>query len=1186
MIRGVITNATDWRSHRLQGRCTFQGLPVSIENERGSYRQGIDNNGRVWRIFMRHPYGYIRATEGTDGDHVDVYIGPDKHSDRVFIVHQNDPDTGKYDEDKVMLGMRSPEEAKMAYLKQYDRPGFFGSMEEVSMATFKSMLKEKRGVKLKSDDSETRFKRTAMSHAQSAGNLAQPQLLIKSDSGTWYVYSNSTIQRFIWKTPFLEKANGSKKFYSADEIKARGMRWVTIRGSRVLLQGTADGGYVVVGGAGGKLNHLRIDKVLSKEDYASRRKQVEEKRKEETKALTKEEVGEAAARRKEQVKQRRAARDAYSTRVTEILGVAPEDIRQSVTAQEMSDIEDRARMMVEARRASKTMTEVQREKEVIKQTEKEVRKAEAKQVKDVERAALQTLMNDYMPSDPNAKHELKNLLDKSKAMEILAARKQFRKQIKEIGKSGADVPTDLKVGAIFAAASDSDMRQIQYEIDQQIETADNIEMYDLLNAQSMSINQHVDQGAISALNGLIGDVYGTGATFTSDAVKELGIEAVARAVAVKLQQDGKGEVVRKALDEYVSKERPGVVKDALDETKKRLKNADDLRSLARDTDDAEAILSMASANGHALQQITAGQRSLGTAVGSLRAAAHMLNALEDPIADVVQVDMGKDLLRARERAKRAGLQRGTYRIRTVKRGRGKRLVMEIPKESLNAFFQGAQEQTEERDRISEIKQHKANHGYKPIGIKESITFDDAQEAGIHFFKEKQRVLLDYEAGIGKTGTAYAAMMEAMSNLGAKKILVVTPSKTRGDFYDQRTTFLTDDMQKKVHQSTANTSKAARRKRHLEGDGIHIVSQDSLREDMPILKEAGYDMVVIDEIHEMTAGTGRAGRFTSLKELDDVPYKLAMSGTNIKHSKKELYRKIDFVDPDHSLGSMKDFEKRYKGLNQGTGIFQEASNDAFRKEIGQWVYTQKNRLPITNTEETLRVPLTAEQRKAYADSERKYREERDKNVPGAAARRDSRNYAILTSDAAGTNAKVAEIISRMDNVHPGEKAVIHVSRPGAPVKRAMESAKRQLEARYGAGTVGTIHGETSPGELTRVKAAFNDPDNPIRFIIGTKSAESGHNLQRGGTVNFSLDIPDSAAALGQRNARTARKGQERDTTSYILSGMNPMDMRAEDRIDVTGKEMSILGNPREVSAMDDSGFIGLLNKYESEARASA
>lgn len=141
-------------AYKLQGKKVIQGLPISIENRKGSIRKGTDDNGHEWKIKMTMPYGYIRLTEGTDGDHVDVYIGDNEKSEKVFIIHQNNPDTGKYDEDKVMIGFDSAAEAKKAYLRQYDRPGFFGSMQEISMDEFKVLLKKKKGKKLQKSMNE------------------------------------------------------------------------------------------------------------------------------------------------------------------------------------------------------------------------------------------------------------------------------------------------------------------------------------------------------------------------------------------------------------------------------------------------------------------------------------------------------------------------------------------------------------------------------------------------------------------------------------------------------------------------------------------------------------------------------------------------------------------------------------------------------------------------------------------------------------------------------------------------------------------------------------------------------------------------------------------------------------------------------------------------------------------------
>jgi hypothetical protein len=136
-FKSWVDKSLTWSGHKLQGRAKIQGMDVSIENKKGSTRSGTDKDGHEWHTHMNYDYGYIRGTVGKDKDHVDAYIGPNPESETVFIVHQNDPTTGAYDEDKVMLGFDTLEEAKSAYLSQYDRPGFLGSIGAMDIETFK-----------------------------------------------------------------------------------------------------------------------------------------------------------------------------------------------------------------------------------------------------------------------------------------------------------------------------------------------------------------------------------------------------------------------------------------------------------------------------------------------------------------------------------------------------------------------------------------------------------------------------------------------------------------------------------------------------------------------------------------------------------------------------------------------------------------------------------------------------------------------------------------------------------------------------------------------------------------------------------------------------------------------------------------------------------------------------------------
>lgn len=134
---------------KLQGEFDFKDLHIMVENKKGSVRRGTDPDGKEWETKMLIPYGYISRTVGADKDHVDCFVGDNRDSDKVFVVHQVDPNTGKFDEDKVMLGFDTAKDAKTMYLKHYDSPKFFGSMTEMAMDELKELLKKKKGESLK-----------------------------------------------------------------------------------------------------------------------------------------------------------------------------------------------------------------------------------------------------------------------------------------------------------------------------------------------------------------------------------------------------------------------------------------------------------------------------------------------------------------------------------------------------------------------------------------------------------------------------------------------------------------------------------------------------------------------------------------------------------------------------------------------------------------------------------------------------------------------------------------------------------------------------------------------------------------------------------------------------------------------------------------------------------------------------
>ncbi len=118
-------------------RMKWFGMDISIENKAGSTRSGIDPGGNPWKVKLTHDYGYLRGTRGTDGDAVDVFIGPDPSAQFVYVAHTlKAPAFLEQDEDKCMLDFPSIDEARKAFLANYDRPEHLGLIDQFTVRNF------------------------------------------------------------------------------------------------------------------------------------------------------------------------------------------------------------------------------------------------------------------------------------------------------------------------------------------------------------------------------------------------------------------------------------------------------------------------------------------------------------------------------------------------------------------------------------------------------------------------------------------------------------------------------------------------------------------------------------------------------------------------------------------------------------------------------------------------------------------------------------------------------------------------------------------------------------------------------------------------------------------------------------------------------------------------------------------
>lgn len=122
---------------------SVHGMKIAIENEKGSDRTGTGADGKKWSVTMPAHYGYVNGTEGKDGDHVDVYLGPALGHPVVHVVDQIDHNTGAFDEHKAMVGFRSRKHAIDTYHQSFSDghgPDRVGAVTSLPVGKFKDWL--------------------------------------------------------------------------------------------------------------------------------------------------------------------------------------------------------------------------------------------------------------------------------------------------------------------------------------------------------------------------------------------------------------------------------------------------------------------------------------------------------------------------------------------------------------------------------------------------------------------------------------------------------------------------------------------------------------------------------------------------------------------------------------------------------------------------------------------------------------------------------------------------------------------------------------------------------------------------------------------------------------------------------------------------------------------------------------
>ncbi len=133
----------------IKKKIRIQGIPVWLEWLKGETRQYKKGGVVKYERHMEADYGYIPGTLDSDGEELDVYVGPDKGAKKAFVIRQLKK-TGGFDEHKIMLGYSSKAAAKASYVHHMGgTPERFGGMASVPTSSLIALFADNKATKEK-----------------------------------------------------------------------------------------------------------------------------------------------------------------------------------------------------------------------------------------------------------------------------------------------------------------------------------------------------------------------------------------------------------------------------------------------------------------------------------------------------------------------------------------------------------------------------------------------------------------------------------------------------------------------------------------------------------------------------------------------------------------------------------------------------------------------------------------------------------------------------------------------------------------------------------------------------------------------------------------------------------------------------------------------------------------------------
>ncbi|MFK7871797.1 MAG: DEAD/DEAH box helicase [Oligoflexales bacterium] len=327
----------------------------------------------------------------------------------------------------------------------------------------------------------------------------------------------------------------------------------------------------------------------------------------------------------------------------------------------------------------------------------------------------------------------------------------------------------------------------------------------------------------------------------------------------------------------------------------------------------------------------------------------------------------------------------------------------------------------------------------------------------------------------------------------------------------------------------------------EGDGITLTTWGLLRSDIEILSHIRWDVVVLDEAHQMKNPSSQNAK--SAMKLQSR-FRLALTGTPIENKLSDLWSQMQFANP-YLLGRWKDFQVKFAnpiqaGDQRALGILKARIQPFLMRRTKSLVASE---LP-PRTETILYCELDEQEQEVYQSVATSTRNDILKEVESGRMmlalemllrmRQAACHVALVPGQNYHRSSKLAVLIERLkETLDCGHKSLVF-----SQWTKFLDLVQRELQG-HGVDTL-RIDG-TTKNRQDIVDKFQSGEDSPSVMLLSLKAAGVGLNLTAADHV-YILDPWWNPAAEDQAADRAHRIGQQKPVLVHKVVAKGTVEER--------------------------------------------